>query len=51
VSCGKPLEHDWKICPYCETDRGIDPALTRRPRRTRREEEQTLATRPPSDLI
>jgi hypothetical protein len=51
VGCGKPLEHDWKICPYCETDRGVDPSLARRPRRTRREEEQTLASRPPSDLI
>lgn len=50
TNCGKPLDHDWKICPYCETDRGIDPALTRRSRRTRREEE-TLAARPPSDLI
>lgn len=51
VSCGKPLEPDWKICPYCETDRGLDPALMPRRRRTRREPSQATVTPPPSDLI
>jgi len=51
VSCGRPLESDWKICPYCETDRGLDPTLTQRRRRTRRDPQQTMVAPPPSDLI
>jgi hypothetical protein len=51
VGCSKPLHPEWRICPYCETEVGIDPTLTRRPRRPRRESEQTIGGRPPSDLI
>lgn len=51
VACGKPLEPEWRICPYCEADVGLDPALARRSRRTRRESGQSLAGRSPSDLI
>ena len=51
-NCGKPLEADWQICPYCETDRGLDPAVTqRRSRRARRDPQQTMVAPPPSDLL
>jgi RNA polymerase subunit RPABC4/transcription elongation factor Spt4 len=51
-SCGKPLAADWKICPYCEADRGIDPALVRRQRRVRREPlPEPAVSPPPSDLL
>lgn len=45
VGCGKPLSPDWRICPYCETEVALDPAVTRRPRRTRREQETTAGER------
>jgi hypothetical protein len=53
VSCGKPLDADWKICPYCETDRDMDPTLaaSQRRRRARRDPQQTMVAPPPSDLI
>ncbi len=51
VGCGKPLHPEWRICPYCETEVGLDPTMSRRPRRTRREPGQTIGGRPPSDLI
>ena len=53
VSCGKPLDANWKICPYCETDRDLDPALaaSQRRRRSRRDPQQTMVAPPPSDLI
>jgi hypothetical protein len=50
TNCGKPLASDWKICPYCEADRGLDPTPSRRQRRTRRDPEQTMVAPPPSDL-
>jgi hypothetical protein len=50
VGCGKPLHPEWRICPYCETEVGLDPTMSRRPRRTRRESGQTIGG-PPSDLI
>ncbi|HET9721310.1 MAG TPA: zinc ribbon domain-containing protein [Solirubrobacteraceae bacterium] len=76
-SCGKPLDPQWKICPFCEAEVGGSPL----PRRTRRRREtgtepsvaarsaeslasrsaeqpigglsseQTMISRPPSDLI
>lgn len=53
VGCGKPLDADWKICPYCETDREMDPTLaaSQRRRRMRRDPQQTMVAPPPSDLI
>jgi hypothetical protein len=51
TNCGKPLAADWKICPYCETDRGLDPTMTQRRRRTRRDPQETMVAPPPSDLI
>jgi Double zinc ribbon len=51
TNCGKPLGPDWKICPYCETDRGLDPTLGQRRRRTRRDPQQTMVAPPPSDLL
>ena len=51
TSCGKPLAADWKICPYCETDRGLEPTPTQRRRRTRRETQQTMVAPPPPDLL
>jgi hypothetical protein len=54
VSCGRPLDPDWKMCPFCEAEIG-EPAPT--PRRTepmtpgarrrwRREERATIAADP-----
>jgi RNA polymerase subunit RPABC4/transcription elongation factor Spt4 len=51
TNCSKPLGPDWKICPYCETDRVLDPTLGQRRRRTRRDPQQTMVAPPPSDLI
>ncbi len=53
VGCGKPLDANWKICPYCETDRDLDPSLaaSQRRRRVRRDPQQTMVAPPPSDLI
>ncbi|MGC9220811.1 MAG: zinc ribbon domain-containing protein [Solirubrobacteraceae bacterium] len=52
ANCGKPLERSWQICPYCETERGIDPMLTRRSRRPRRDPRpEPAVTPPPADLI
>ena len=52
-SCGKPLAGDWKICPYCEHDRGFDPTVTSPPRRrrTRRDPQETMVAPPPPDMI
>ncbi len=37
-NCGKPLDPEWRICPYCEADiPGVTPAPRRR--RSRRTEE------------
>ena len=33
VSCGRPLDQAWTICPYCETE--VPPSVSRRPRRRR----------------
>ncbi len=36
VSCGKPLDPDWRICPYCEAEiPGVTPRAPRRRRRRR----------------
>jgi hypothetical protein len=38
-ACGKPLDPNWKICPFCETDLGAGAPA---PRRTRRRREGLL---------
>ncbi len=49
-NCGKPLQPDWKVCPYCESEVvGMAAPVARRGRR-RREPEQTVSV-PPSDLV
>jgi hypothetical protein len=35
ASCGRPLDPQWKICPFCEAEVGASPV----PRRTRRRRE------------
>ena len=55
-SCGKPLDPDWKICPYCEAEVAASPPPASSSRRRRRAaataEGSTAATeappRPPS---
>src|SRR4051812_7840683 len=47
-NCAKPLDPDWKICPYCEAE---IPGKTPTPRRRRRQptsEEAAVAEAPPS---
>jgi hypothetical protein len=45
-ACGRPLDPEWKICPFCETEVG---AVTSAPRRTRRRRETAAAASlPPS---
>ncbi len=33
ANCGRPLEPEWKICPFCEVEVGGAPAPARRNRR------------------
>ncbi len=35
VSCGKPLDPMWKICPFCEAEVGSSATASRRARRRR----------------
>jgi len=34
-TCGRPLDPNWKVCPYCEAEVGATPTATRRARRRR----------------
>jgi hypothetical protein len=43
--CAKPLDPNWKICPFCEAEVGAPPPPTRR---TRRRRETTSSERPVS---
>ena len=43
-TCGRPLDPNWKICPFCEAEVGAPPPPTRRPRRRR----ETSSERPAS---
>lgn len=45
--CSKPLDPQWKICPYCETE---IPGVTPRPRRRRRREEAAPPPEQPAGL-
>jgi len=38
-TCGRPLDPEWKICPFCEAEIGAMPPAT--PRRARRRREST----------
>jgi predicted amidophosphoribosyltransferase len=49
AGCGRPLDPSWKLCPYCETEVGVEAPVARRARR-HREPEQTIGGRPPADL-
>ena len=42
-NCAKPLDPDWKICPYCEAE---IPGKTPMPRRRRRRTEETAVAEP-----
>jgi hypothetical protein len=33
--CGKPLDPNWRICPFCEAEVGTAPPTARRARRRR----------------
>lgn len=46
VSCQRPLDQAWTICPYCETEVPGAIAPTRRRRRTRRSSGQEEAAAP-----
>jgi hypothetical protein len=47
VTCGKPLEPEWAICPYCETEvAGAAPAPSRRRRRSYEETDEPTAIEP-----
>jgi hypothetical protein len=37
VTCGRPLDPSWKICPFCEAELGEAAPTPRRTRRARRE--------------
>jgi RNA polymerase subunit RPABC4/transcription elongation factor Spt4 len=45
VTCGRPLDPSWKICPFCESELGEAAPAPRRTRRARREA-TTLAEEP-----
>src|SRR5436853_33433 len=42
-TCGKPLDPNWKICPFCESEVG---SMAPAPRRARRRRETPPATAP-----
>ena len=41
-NCSRPLEPNWRMCPYCEAEIGVTAASPRRSRR-RRETADTVA--------
>jgi hypothetical protein len=43
VSCGRPLDPAWTLCPYCETEVGVE-VEPRRTTRRRRETEQSYGS-------
>lgn len=49
-TCGKPLDPDWQICPYCESEiPGVTPPARRRRRRATEDlSEQTAISEPGS---
>jgi hypothetical protein len=48
ANCGKPLDPNWKLCPFCEAEiPGITPQQRRRRRRTGATAEQTAVSSEP----
>ncbi|MDX6665550.1 MAG: hypothetical protein QOG68_1756 [Solirubrobacteraceae bacterium] len=46
TACGKPLEPEWTICPYCETEVAEAAPAPRRRRRSFEESEEHTAVEP-----
>ena len=46
VSCGRPLEPQWSICPYCETEVAGAIQPSRRRRRSYQESDEPTAIEP-----
>jgi hypothetical protein len=48
LSCGKPVDPAWKLCPYCEAETTTSPPPTaRRRRRSKTTDQPTVATEAP----
>ncbi|HEV2812607.1 MAG TPA: zinc ribbon domain-containing protein, partial [Solirubrobacteraceae bacterium] len=43
-NCGKPLDPEWKLCPYCEAE---IPGVTPAPRRSRRRRSEPVEVTEP----
>lgn len=50
VTCGKPLEPEWGICPYCETEVAAASTPSRRRRRSSYEESGEPTAIEPSEF-
>jgi hypothetical protein len=37
IACGRPLDPNWKVCPFCEAEINVAAPATRRTRRRREE--------------
>ena len=49
ISCGKPLDPTWKVCPFCEAEIGVAAPAPRRQRRRRESpSEQAAAEQQPT---
>lgn len=49
TTCAKPLDPEWRLCPYCETEVVQSSSAPRR-RRRRRTEEDGSSTAPPGPV-
>jgi len=47
-NCAKPLDPEWKICPYCEAE---IPGKTPMPRRRRTHLQSKIACRAPTTIL
>ncbi len=48
VSCGRPLDPGWKVCPFCEAEIGMSAPAPRRQRRRRESAPEPTAAEQPS---
>jgi hypothetical protein len=48
MSCGKPLDPTWKVCPFCEAEIGVSAPTPRRQRRRREGSTEPAAAETPS---